>query len=376
MDTLIETQTIKIAGVEYKILDSMQDWRAEDSFIHRSNKLAQYEGNGEAKKYVGSYHDDHIQKINNFFDYSNWGIEYKDFDRNMKTFNAAKLAGAVIQENTCFFSKSNLLQYLEDAKQEYYAKEQIYHNDISQQYLPRLEEINNLDSDYIFFSIYDASDGRSQNQSRAYIRSDDKIWDIWRKLILPKISYLSILKLIPLAPQEEIVKPLFYFRIILDYQYRSIIHPSLLKEYSVDETEAELPSKRIYRVGADKYRRKVLDHMPQCPFTLITEERLLIASHIKPYIACMKEGREDQALHHLNGLSLSPTYDRLFDQGFITFTNDGDLICGTQLNAITWSRLGINPGSKKRLRILPEGREDYLEYHRKHVFQGNVDEFL
>jgi hypothetical protein len=90
----------------------------------------------------------------------------------------------------------------------------------------------------------------------------------------------------------------------------------------------------------------------------------------------MKEGREDQALHHLNGLSLSPTYDRLFDQGFITFTDEGDLICGTQLNAITWSRLNINPASKKRMRIFPEEREEYLEYHRRHVFQGNIDEFI
>jgi putative restriction endonuclease len=371
-----QSQTIKISGVEYRILDSIQDLRAEDSFIHRSNKLAQFEGNGEAKKYVGSYRDENIQVISNFFDYSNWGVEYKDEGRRQKTFESAKLAGGVIQNGTCFFSKVNLLQYLEDARVEYFAKDQIYHNDISAEYQNRLDEIRALESEYIYFSIYDASDGHAQKQSRAYIRSDDPIWSIWRKIVLPKISYLSVLKIIPAISEQKEVKPLFYFRTVLDYQYRSITHPSLLKEYSVEEPSADIPAKRAYRAGADKYRRGVLDHMPQCPFTLITEERLLIASHIKPYIACMREGKKDEALHHLNGLSLSPTYDRLFDQGFITFTDDGDLICGTQLNTITWSRLNINPASNKRMRIHPEGREGYLEYHRRHVFQGNIDEFL
>ena len=45
-------QKIKIENVEYFIIDSIQDFRAEDSFIHRSNKLAQFDGNGESKNIV------------------------------------------------------------------------------------------------------------------------------------------------------------------------------------------------------------------------------------------------------------------------------------------------------------------------------------
>jgi len=48
-------QKIKIDGVEYYIVDSMQDFRAEDSFIHRKNKLLEYKGNGESKKHIGTY---------------------------------------------------------------------------------------------------------------------------------------------------------------------------------------------------------------------------------------------------------------------------------------------------------------------------------
>lgn len=35
-------QKINIDGIEYEIVDSIQDLRAEDSFIHRNNKLQMF----------------------------------------------------------------------------------------------------------------------------------------------------------------------------------------------------------------------------------------------------------------------------------------------------------------------------------------------
>ena len=371
-------QKIKIDGIEYYIIDSIQDFRAEDSFIHRTNKLAQFDGNGESKKHVGTYKGQLGQRISTFFDYSTWGLEHFDAEKKRKTILSARASGAIIQDNTCFFSKSNLLKYLDDAKAEYYAQEQIYHNDISVFYNERYQEVQNLETEHIPFSIYDASDNLSQKQTRGYIRSDDKIWKLWRELILPKISYLSILKLVPVEATEQNNKPIFYFRILLDYQFRTFVHPSalqLIDEVSIDTPEIE-EIKKSYRVGQEKYRRSVIDYMPQCPFSKITEERLLIASHIKPYSACIKEKREDQALDYLNGLALSPTYDRLFDQGYITFSDNGELICGTQLSSYTWDKLNINPTAKNKMRIFPENRESYLDYHRKYVFQDDIIDLI
>jgi putative restriction endonuclease len=371
-------QKIKIEETEYYIIDSIQDFRAEDSFIHRSNKLAQFDGNGESKKHVGTYKGELGQRMSNFFDYSDWGIEHYDKDKKRKTLESARAVGAIIQENTCFFSKSNLLKYLDDAKAEYYAQEQIYHNDISAFYNERYQEVQNLENEHISFSIYDASDNISQRQNRGYIRSDDRIWKLWRELILPKISYLSILKLVPINPTKQNNKPIFYFRVLLDYQFRSFVHPSaleLIEEVLVDNEEI-IEIKKSYRVGQERYRRNVIEHMLQCPFSKITDERLLIASHIKPYSACIKENREDQALDHLNGLALSPTYDRLFDQGYITFLDNGELVCGTQLSSYTWDKLNINPLAKNKMRILPENRQHYLEYHRKHVFQDDINDLI
>lgn len=375
---MTEYQKIKIENVEYFIIDSIQNFRAEDSFIHRSNKLAQFDGNGESKKHVGTYNGELGQRISNFFDYSNWGLEHFDSEKKRKTIDSAKDSGALIQDNTCFFSKSNLLKYLEDAKTEYYAQDQIYHNDISQYFNDRYQAVQSIENEHILFSIYDASDNLSKKQNRGYIRSDDYIWKLWRELILPKISYLSILKLVPVNQTEKNNRPLFYFRILLDYQFRTFFHPStldILETQEVDTSDIE-QIKKSYRIGQDRYRRAVIDYMPQCPFSKITDERLLVASHIKPYRICIKEKREDQALDYLNGLALSPTYDRLFDQGYITFSDNGELICGTQLSAITWEKLRIDPAAKNKMRIFPESREDYLEYHRKYVFQDNINDLL
>ena len=371
-----EYQRIKVDNIEYNIIDAIQDFRAEDSFIHRSNKLAQFDGNGESKKHIGTYNGELGRRISNFFDYYTWGLEHFDINKKRKTLNSAKENGAVVQENTCFFSKTNLLKYLDDAKAEYYSQEQVYHNDISVYYNKRYQEVLNIETEYIPFSIYDASDNLSQRQNRGYIRSDDSIWKLWRELILPKISYLSILKLVPVIPSEDSIKPIFYFRILLDYQFRTFVHPSALQ--LVEEIAFDIPEieeiKRSYRIGQEKYRRAVIEYMPQCPFSKISDERLLIASHIKPYSVCIKENNQEEALDYLNGLALSPTYDRLFDQGYITFLDNGELICGTQLSSYTWDKLNINPTAKNKMRIFPENREKYLEYHRKYVFLDDIND--
>lgn len=174
----------------------------------------------------------------------------------------------------------------------------------------------------------------------------------FRSLILPKITYLSILKLIPVSPTAKNNYPIFYFRILLDYQFRTFVHPSILKTTVISEPNnlGFEKEKKNYRKGQSKFKRDVHELMPACPFTRITDERLLVASHIKPYQVCINEGFEDQAYDKLNGLSLSPTYDTLFDEGYITFLDDGKLICGTLLSPYTWEKLNINPNAINSLR--------------------------
>lgn len=363
-------QKIKVDGVEYYIVDSIQNLRAEDSFIVPKNKLEINTGAGEARKYVGSYLRSNGQRLSSFFEYDKWGQGNVDGERIY----------TVIQEQ-CFFSKANLLKYMYDSRIEYQKQEQVYKFDIAQFYDDRLEKINNLEHNILYFSIHDVSDlvGNTKNYHRAFIRSHDKIWKVWRQIVLPKISYLSILKLIPVENQDNDTTPKFYFRILLDYQFRSIVHPQL-EESTTEIVEKEkvkrVTKKRPSREGQQKYRKRVIDHMPQCPFTRISDDKLLIASHIKPYKACINDDRVDEAIDYLNGLALTPTYDKLFDQGYITFTDEGALICGTQLSAYTWEKLNIDPNAKNVMRIYPEKREKYLAYHREYVFQDSFEDLV
>jgi len=360
-------QKIKLDGNEYFIIDSIQNLRAEDSFIYRKNKLKIFKGNGESRKYVGSYTGLSGERLSDFFEYNKWG---RGKEKGKRLYTS-------IQQK-CFFSKANLLKYLYDARIEYQKQEQVYKFDISEFYNGHIESVNSLENEKIFFSIYDVSDFADNKLSRGYIRSDDKIWNIWRRLVLPKISYLSVLKLFPINTQQS-KTPLYYFRILLDYQFRSIVHPKLsisITETVVEEKINKTAKKTSAREGQQQYRKKVIEHMPQCPFTKISDERLLIASHIKPYRACINEDKINEAIDFYNGLALSPTYDKLFDQGYITFTDKGELICGTQLTAYTWERLRINPNAKNLMRIYPENREKYLEYHRQNVFQDDINDLV
>ena len=159
----------------------------------------------------------------------------------------------------------------------------------------------------------------------------------------------------------------------VDYHFREISHPSLIEEaqkvsgFGLDDISLSHSRSRPWQ---KEFKQKVLRKMPQCPFTFITDERLLIGSHIKPVAVCYKEDRLDQAKDPLNGLSLTPTYDKLFNDGYITFSDKSELICGTKLSNFTWASININPRLRKTMKIDPKGREEYLEYHRDKVFNG------
>tara|TARA_A100001015_G_scaffold238457_1_gene271448 strand:+ start:153 stop:818 length:666 start_codon:yes stop_codon:yes gene_type:complete len=210
---------------------------------------------------------------------------------------------------------------------------------------------------------------RQKLQYRAYYRSDDDIWDLFRKITLPHVTFLNILKISPVYGDGTIR---YYFRIYFDYFDNELKHQNILKS-NLKINDKSIPSSNR-QINQEKFKNDVHSYMPKCPFTSIKDERLLTASHIKPYKQCENEGRLDEAEDPKNGLTLSPTYDRLFDKGYITFKDDGELICGTQFNTYTWSRLNIKPNSKMILDIKPEGREKYLNYHRKEVFKDNIVE--
>lgn len=129
----------------------------------------------------------------------------------------------------------------------------------------------------------------------------------------------------------------------------------LPEEYQNKVTEKDIMTK--VRVLQSKYRKNLLKKLKYCPITQISDKRLLVASHIKPW--CISSSYEK--LDPFNGFILSPLYDKLFDRGLITFTKKKELIISSSLSKDTVNKLNIKEGIYPELPVL--GREEYLKFH-------------
>lgn len=81
------------------------------------------------------------------------------------------------------------------------------------------------------------------------------------------------------------------------------------------------------RVNQDVFRQIVLaNYENKCALTGIDLKELLVASHIIPWSENVKE-----RLNPENGICLSSLYDKAFDKGLISFTDDKYIIFSTRL---------------------------------------------
>tara|TARA_B110000211_G_scaffold160265_1_gene181350 strand:- start:215 stop:712 length:498 start_codon:yes stop_codon:yes gene_type:complete len=99
-----------------------------------------------------------------------------------------------------------------------------------------------------------------------------------------------------------------------------------------------------------------------CRITGAIGQGYFIASHIKPWLI----SNNIEKLDGHNGLLLSPHIDRLFYQGYVSFSDEGDLLiskhCGSNI-VKAWGIKEGNTGSFKN------EQKVYLNYHRNHIFK-------
>jgi hypothetical protein len=93
------------------------------------------------------------------------------------------------------------------------------------------------------------------------------------------------------------------------------------------------------------FRRKLMGIEKECRMTGIRDLRFLRASHIKPWSEC-KDGAERIDGH--NGLLLAPHVDLLFDRGWISFENSGQLLVASDMPADVKKRIGLNLKTGRR----------------------------
>jgi hypothetical protein len=321
---------IIILNQEYEVLDTKEKITIADSFVVRQNKIGG--GNGEAKLYVG--HDN--QEMRTFFGQESFNIK-------------------------CFLLKKDLLNYLEETKVEYLNPEQAY---VNKSLLPnlwkeRIQKINQL-PELIEFEIIEQSQIIGP---RIYVKSTDNAYKIIRELSLPNITYISIVKII-----NQKGELFYYFKLFADY-FGDVQHPyTIAKEENeiakLEENEDGLILTKA-RKGQGKYRQELLNLCPYCPITMVSDDRILIASHIKPWA----KSNDIEKIDPMNGFMFTPTFDYLFDRGFMTFTEDKRTKLSPFLSKMTYSKLGISD-SKIIYQLPIEGREIYMKYHRKEIFQG------
>ena len=300
-----------------------------DCFVVESNKLGR--GHGEAKLYITS-------KKAMYDFYGTPGF-------------AAK----------CFMLKADLVAYMLAIKNEYHQPSQEYSkkSELPQLWDKRMSMVSKLD-DVIFFTIKD------QDQiggSRGYINSEDKGYQLIRELALPLVSYIYVEK----VGNES--APLYYWKLFVDFEaIWERQNGPLVFTYGKQKTEKESEKKiskkqaeqereiRRARDGQGRYRELLLEQCRFCPFTMIADERLLIASHIKPWAA--------------SGYILSPLYDRLFDRGFITFTPERHVILSEFISPFTWKQINLKNDTFVKALPMDDKRIAYLTFHHQSVFKG------
>jgi len=114
------------------------------------------------------------------------------------------------------------------------------------------------------------------------------------------------------------------------------------------------------RVGQGKFREEVLSIWNwKCPITDISTPGLLVASHIYPWALSTDEERLDE----YNGFPFSPDIDKLFDRGFISFEDTGELIIHQDFTRESLEKLGIQ--AKTKIRGLSRKHTKYLKKHRE-----------
>lgn len=329
---------MKIDGINFNCADTLNSpVYVSDSFVKGKSKIGG--GNGEAKLYIAPK-----------------SVMYPFFGN--EGFQAH-----------CFLLKTDLIAYMNAIHAEYLHPSQPYRaaGEMSKLWHERMKTIACL-SDIIEFNVY-AQDQITGN--RGYVKSKDFGYQLIREIALPLVSYISVMQL-----TDSKGSSLYYWKLFADFEAISDKKAALVFTYGkkgkkpnpqiqVKETSRQKEIRNA-RYGQGIYRDKLLEECPFCPITKITDERLLIASHIKPWAVASNSERLD----HKNGFILSPLYDKLFDRGFMTFTEDRKIVLSNWISPANKKRLGVVDGQLIQQLPLDDARQMYMEFHRASVFKG------
>lgn len=122
------------------------------------------------------------------------------------------------------------------------------------------------------------------------------------------------------------------------------------------------------RVNQSFFRKTILASYGACCITELPIPELLVASHIIPWAKDVKNRTNPR-----NGLCLNYLHDKAFDVGLITISEDFTVLASPKIRKIDSTKkkiLTCYVGKKINLpkRFIPD--QEFLEYHRKNIFQS------
>src|SRR6266478_4167877 len=117
------------------------------------------------------------------------------------------------------------------------------------------------------------------------------------------------------------------------------------------------------RKGQGLFKERVSKIESRCRITGVENPVHLVGSHCKPW----RDSTNEERLNGENGLLLTPTIDHLFDRGFISFENSGELIVSPIAHAPSLNRMGVATDRIVNVGTFTEGQKHFLEYHRDSV---------
>lgn len=146
--------------------------------------------------------------------------------------------------------------------------------------------------------------------------------------------------------------------------YADRLEARIVNDTSIDETykSAVVKSRR----GQGKFKANLLNIESKCRISGLEDRRFLIASHIKGWVSCETN---HERLDGNNGLLLAPNIDKLFDNGFISFEDNGNVLISTKVDNPTLIRLGLDLSILSNVGSFSDGQKGYLAFHRENTFK-------
>jgi putative restriction endonuclease len=122
------------------------------------------------------------------------------------------------------------------------------------------------------------------------------------------------------------------------------------------------------RVGQGLFKDRVSRLEKRCRLTFVDNPTHLVGSHIKPW----RESSNEERLHGANGLLLTPTADHLFDHGFISFEDSGEILISPVADVVSLRRMGLDPQHPPHPLPLNTDQKHFLSHHRREIFLAAV----